>query len=192
LTGLKLKNLNMAVAVAGLLAAATACSFHDNFTEADLIAGLHERGLLFQLYHADSSDLKSFSGMNGLLTTNEFRWVRERLYVSHFSGRGEAVVAASRISIDGIAVRYPDDTHTGEVSVSDNIGFPVNRYQRGALIVTYAGKSVAVLEALDEVMGKPFAGDRALGDRLRLGDDFPLFKNLQREHGAAIEAPGQP
>ena len=179
----------MAVAAAGRLTAATACSSQqDTFTEADLIAALRERGVLFELHLADAETAEAFSDLNGLVTTNEFRWrVRERLHISHFTGRGEALVAASRMSMDGFDLRYPDDSYTGWVAASVN-STPVSVYLHGPLIVTYAGTDTEVPEALDEIIGQPVAGYRALGKRLEQGDEFPPFQNLWKEHDAEFRS----
>lgn len=169
------------VALAGLLATAS-CSSQESFTKADLLAELRERGLEFVLADTYSEPVGGFGTMHGLVATSVFERGDESLWAHQFEGPGEALIAAYRVRPGGDGMDYP-----GGGTISHPV-HPPYYYQRNNLIVTYSGRSKEIPDALDDIMGESFAGQRAYSDRMEQGEDFPLFKDLWREHPVTVDS----
>lgn len=171
----------MAVAIAGLLVTATACSrsSSEKLDTAALLLELSERGMAFQ--HIEQRG-ENFDQMNGFSSGAKYEWQGNDLYVMEFVGLGEALIAASRVSQDGTTFSYPGRGatlwHTATIYCCPD---PLNHFHRHSNIVSYMGADNAVHEALEEIMGAPFAGYDAPEWDFDSGDERPHFEGLWKK-----------
>jgi hypothetical protein len=190
----------MAVAVAGFLAAATACSSSSRavepdltptpnghaipFTAQSLITALHDRGMAFEF--SNNRNPGPFNRMNGYVSiaglTGEFAWGDETLEVYEFTGPGEALVAATRIDEFGGGYMMPTRDRTW-VGGDGGYGMTGPRYAfvEGQVIARYIGDSEEVPAALEELMGKPFAGSPYWDGGFTPEERIPQFAEMWQE-----------
>ena len=184
----KIRNSIMAVAVAGLLAAATACSSSESrppqdLTPESLLAYLSDHDMPFT--HAGYQSPMPFRSMNGFErragVTGEFTWEAEKLWIHEFVGPGEALVAATRIRPDGSGYMMP--TRSGGWVGGGGYGTPgpVRYYLNGKIIAVHLGDSPEVPKALEKLMGEPFAGAYEGGTEADLEERIPAAEGMWQE-----------
>lgn len=180
----KIRNSIMTVAVAGLLAAATACSSSDSFDTGDLITELSARGMEFEYVEPRS---RTYEDMNGFATGADYEWEGNYIFVYEFIGRGEALIGASRIGREAIHYSYPmgqGQYWAGLISYC--CPHEINAFHKGKLIARYHGEDSSLHDALQEIMGTPFAGVRVAEWDHESGEDRPHFESLWQERSFEV------
>lgn len=122
----------------------------------------------------------------------------DEVWTYEFVGTAEALMAATRVAPDGLSVDFPVDNEgeSREVDLgSGGYGFSTHRtlFVAGQTIAFHYGDTVELSDAIERVMGEPFAGTRVLGkwntpDSGDYAIKYPKFENIWVEE--PMEADG--